>query len=272
MAIPTLNDNVDEELEAVSRALTNVGHTHVFRGTRPETRPEPEGDDSDKTEPERNISDKAEEGKDDSQQEVDVVEGHVVGLAEGCTVGDDNLAEMPDIVNFEDEAGEDGAKAFEHTRSLLIEYNPNDVRFWFTQLENEMITCDVKSQWLKRVVLVKNLPSKIQEDVKSLLILQKAEAPADLYKQIKTEILGIHAPTEENSYKKALSRVLVGLPSQLGQTLINDICKKNSQTHQLLLLQRRLHVVDLATSLECPQPCSEPRLQCHHLQSRISVS
>ena len=44
---------------------------------------------------------------------------------------------------------------------------------------------------------------------------------------IKTEILRIHAPTEENSYKKALSRVLVGLPSQLGQTLINDICKKS---------------------------------------------
>ena len=43
LAIPTLNDNVDEELTAVSRALENVGHTYTYRGTRPQTRPEPEG-------------------------------------------------------------------------------------------------------------------------------------------------------------------------------------------------------------------------------------
>ena len=45
LAVPTLNDNVDEELEAVSQQLLNVGHTHTFRGTRPlGARPEPEGD------------------------------------------------------------------------------------------------------------------------------------------------------------------------------------------------------------------------------------
>ena len=46
LAIPTLGDNVDEELETVSQVLSNVGHTHTFRGTKPSqgTRPEPEGD------------------------------------------------------------------------------------------------------------------------------------------------------------------------------------------------------------------------------------
>ena len=133
------------------------------------------------------------------------------------------------VVNFEDKNGNDRERTIEHTRSLKIEYNATDVAFWFTQLENEMITCHVKSQWLKRVVLVKNLPAKIQNDVKALLILQKAEAPADLYKQIKKEILRIHAPKQEDSFKKALSRVLVGLPSQLGQTLINDVCQKSTK-------------------------------------------
>ena len=134
---------------------------------------------------------------------------------------------MPDeVANFEDEAGTDGAKAIEYTRTLKIEYDPQNVKFWFIQLENEMFTCEVKSQWLKRCVLVKNLPPKIQADVMALLCLQKAEAPADLYKQIKNEILRIHAPKKEDTFKKALSRVLVGLPSQLGQTLINDICDK----------------------------------------------
>ena len=41
LAIPHLNDNVDEDLEAVSQALSNVGHTHTYRGTRPRVRPEP---------------------------------------------------------------------------------------------------------------------------------------------------------------------------------------------------------------------------------------
>ena len=43
LAVPTLNDNVDEELESVRQTLSNVGHTHTFRGTRPEVRPDPEG-------------------------------------------------------------------------------------------------------------------------------------------------------------------------------------------------------------------------------------
>ena len=43
LALPTLSDNVDEELNLVSNTLRNVGHSHTFRGTRPEVRPEPEG-------------------------------------------------------------------------------------------------------------------------------------------------------------------------------------------------------------------------------------
>ena len=45
LSIPTLGDNIDEELAAVSQTLNNVGHTHTFRGTRPTpgSRPEPEG-------------------------------------------------------------------------------------------------------------------------------------------------------------------------------------------------------------------------------------
>ena len=64
-------------------------------------------------------------------------------------------------------------------------------------------------------------------DVMSLLSIKKSSAPPDLYKKIKDEILRIHAPRKQDTYKKALSRVLTGLPSQLGQELINDICDKD---------------------------------------------
>ena len=156
-------------------------------------------------------------------EEEEVVQGHIQVAPElpVATMPEDDATVA---VNFEDEDAKDGVKAIDHTRTLKIEYDPSDVKFWFIQLENEMFTCEVKSQWLKRCVLVKNLPPKVQSDVKALLSLQKSEAPDDLYKQIKGEILHIHAPKKEDAFKRALSRVLTGLPSQLGQDLINDTC------------------------------------------------
>ena len=155
----------------------------------------------------------------------EVIEGFVQGNAQGEEVNMPDPA-VPAVVDFEDENEQDGEKALEYSRTLSMEYNPDEVEFWFTQLENEMYTCTIKSQWMKRVVLVKNLPPKIQADVKSLLILKQTQAPANIYKLVKTEILRLHAPKEEDTFKKALSRVLTGLPSQLGEQLVTDICKQ----------------------------------------------
>ena len=212
LAVPTLADNVDEELAAVSRTLNNVGHTHTFRGTRPTIRPEPEG---------------VEQVVADEVLEEHEVHLEVVGGGDGGAVCEGNEhVNMPDAVDFEDENGRDGDKAIEYSRTLKLEYNPENVEFWFTQLENEMFTCTIKSQWMKRCILVRNLPPKVQNDVMSLLNLKQTAAPDDIYKQIKNELLRIHAPKCEENFKKALQRVLVGLPSQLGQVLISDICDK----------------------------------------------
>ena len=202
LAIPQLNDNVDEELEKVSATLKNVGHTPLFRS----------------------------KFKDEPEEEV-VNEGLVVGEGEVGLKADDSLnmaneQNQNQAVDFEDENAADGEKAIEYSRTLKIDLDPAEIEFWFTQIENEMFTCGIKSQWMKRVVLVKNLPAKMQADVKSLLVLKQSAAPVDIYKKVKTELLRIHAPKEEETYKKALTRVLVGLPSQLGQVLISDVCNK----------------------------------------------
>ena len=42
----------------------------------------------------------------------------------------------------------------------------------------------------------------------------------------KNELVRIYAQKPADSYKKALSRQMTGLPSQLGHQIINDICKK----------------------------------------------
>ena len=89
-----------------------------------------------------------------------------------------------------------------------------------------MLMAGVNSQWLKKTVLQRNLPSKVKEDVKSLLSLPKTAAGNAIYHTIKQEILRIYAPKPSEAYKKALTRTMVGLPSQLGCQIINDICKK----------------------------------------------
>ena len=135
-------------------------------------------------------------------------------------------ATMPNVVDFDVENGLDGDKAQDHARAIKVEFDPNDVKFWFSQIENEMVMASIKSQWLKKSVLQRNLPNKQKEDVKAYLVLQQTEAGNSIYKDVKNEIIRIYAPKPQDSYAKALTRTMVGLPSQLGYQIVNDICKK----------------------------------------------
>ena len=135
LAVPQLNDNVDEDLEKVSQTLKNIGHTKLFKKSPPKF-----------------------------ESEEETVKGFIVGGPSNPKVEAGNTDNMPDDneveVDFEDENGADDDKALEFSRSLKLEYDPLEVAFYFIQLENEMFTCGVKSQWLKRSILVKNLPPK----------------------------------------------------------------------------------------------------------------
>ena len=141
----------------------------------------------------------------------------------------DNMPDPPAVVDFEVENGQDGDKAQDHARQIKVEFEANDIKFWFSQLENEMVMASIKSQWLKKSVLQRNLPNKQKEDVKSLLILTQTEAGTEIYLKIKRELIRIYAPKPADLYKKALTRQMVGLPSQLGNQIVSDICKKSSK-------------------------------------------
>ena len=155
------------------------------------------------------------------------MQGHIQGGPEpsGVAIMPDPPAVPP--VDFDVEDKDDGAKAQDNARLIRVEFEPNDIIFWFSQLEDEMLLGSVNSQWLKKSVLQRNLPNKQKEDVKALLVIPKSQAGNNIYKRIKNEIIRIYAPKEQDSYQKALQRTMVGLPSQLGQQIINDICKKN---------------------------------------------
>ena len=114
---------MDEDLEQLRQTLRNIGHTSLFRG---------EGDGS----------------------EVVIEEGLIVGAAAAAdTLQDNNLQAPEDIMAEEDfdvENKEDGEKAQDLARSIKIDFELNDVIFWFSQLEGEMTMATVNSQWLKK--------------------------------------------------------------------------------------------------------------------------
>ena len=134
--------------------------------------------------------------------------------------------EMPDVVNFDAEDKADGADAAVQARHIKVEFDPADVRFWFAQLEDEMTMAGVGRQWLKKTILQRNLPIKQKEDVKAYFTLQKDQAGDHIYLDIKNELIRIYAAKPCDSYRKALSRTMTGLPSQLGYQIVDDICKK----------------------------------------------
>ena len=164
LAIPQLNDNVDEELNAVRNTLANVGHTHTFRNTRPSLgiRPDPEGDDQPEQadHPEQAVQQDEAVGE-DAVGEAEVLEGQVVAPPENLKVGADNAGgdnedenggedDNANMVDFDQQNTDDGDKANELARSIRVEFNPVDVRFWFSELEAEMLTANINKQWLKK--------------------------------------------------------------------------------------------------------------------------
>ena len=157
-----------------------------------------------------------------------VEEGIVVGEAEEQEVSADNMPDpAPPAVDYDAENKIDGEKANDLARTIKIEFDPTDINFWFSQLEGEMLMANVNSQWLKKTVLQRNLPNKQKEDVKAYLTLPRGEAGNHIYLDVKTELVRIYAPKPQDSYQRALSRTMTGLPSQLGNQIITDICSKH---------------------------------------------
>ena len=129
------------------------------------------------------------------------------------------------VVDFYEENGEDGEKALESLGGIQCPFMKDDVVFWFGQFEAQLMVIKVKSQWVKRIALQRFLPADVKQEVKSLLVIPKAQAGDDIYKRIKAELMDLFGPKPEDAYIRAKNRVMTGKPSQLGKALINDICK-----------------------------------------------
>ena len=133
------------------------------------------------------------------------------------------------MVAFEDENGVDGENALGNALRQLekLEWNTDDLPFFFNRAEIRMKIANVKKNYTKFQVLSEIIPTKVQDQVKSLLRKGETDFPNnDAYKQLKTQILKIFGPRPEASMERAMSRVLSGTPSELARSLLNDVCKK----------------------------------------------
>ena len=136
---------------------------------------------------------------------------------------------MPEV-DFEDENGQDGEGALKDAcRSVdKLQWDPNDIKFFFQKFEIKVAAAGVKKQYTKFQVLIDCLPNNVQDEVKTMLTKKATEFPQnDSYRQLKTAILRIFGPKPHEAINRALSRTLVGKPSQLARALVNDICSKD---------------------------------------------
>ena len=159
LAIPTLSDNVDEELESVAQTLSNVGHSHTFRNTRPVIpRPDPEGGENPAQEvhplePEVINEDSVTCGASNDPEDIVVNEDFVTGGAEGGELENDNEGnqvedeEPPVIMVFETENGVDSADALEKSinRAERIQWDDDDLLFFFQQFEIKLAAVGAKN-------------------------------------------------------------------------------------------------------------------------------
>ena len=132
------------------------------------------------------------------------------------------VANMPDEqARFEDADTADDAEAWK--KEVKIKFNQGDVLYWFNTVEAQMKKFGINKQWSKKDAIVPLLPDEIVEECMPILRLSETDAP-NAYKLLKTEILSLYGPKEEDAFKKAMALRLTGKPSALGKKLIHIWC------------------------------------------------
>ena len=156
-------------------------------------------------------------------------EGHIQVGAQ-VVVGALPPQQLDRMVNFDEQtlaAGEvEDEKALDNCIRALrnLEFDENDLKFYFIQAELKMRQSVVKKNYTKFLVLTSILPKRVTDEVKSLLSKEENELGVTPYKTLKTKIFNIFGKPQNADFERAMARVLTGKPSQLCNAIINDLC------------------------------------------------
>ena len=138
----------------------------------------------------------------------------------------DNRVKM---VKFEDEDEKDATGAYGKAAAIKLTYTPNDLKFWFSQVERMMKFSEVKAQFTKLQVLTSLLPRDFLEEVKSEVSVDEDEATATCYKDVKKRVMELFGPQEDEDYYKACNLILVTTPSALCRKIIALLCEHRTK-------------------------------------------
>ena len=108
------------------------------------------------------------------------------------------------------------------------QYDPDDLKLWFSMVEDQLTMLGVSSQYLKRMALAKTLPSDVRKACAPLLRLSWDEAKADddkPYRKVKAFIVDTFGPKDEDLVSRMNHAQMTTKPSELGHQLIELICK-----------------------------------------------
>ena len=82
----------------------------------------------------------------------------------------------------------------------------------------------INMQWDKKNSIVPLLPDEVVQECKPILRLTEEEAGTSIYKDLKTEIMSLYGPRQEDIFKKASALKMTGKPSALGKQLVHVLC------------------------------------------------
>ena len=106
------------------------------------------------------------------------------------------------MTDFDVEDGTDAADVMSKISLLKLQYNQDDVKFWFKSFVNKLTFMGVMAQYTKHMILMDILPMDVINEVKQLANLTRSEADNKCYKTIKDRILEFFGPNEEDDYNK----------------------------------------------------------------------
>ena len=107
-------------------------------------------------------------------------------------------------------------------KELKLKFN-QEVEYWFNSVEAQMTSYGINKQWDKKNSILPMLPEDLIEELMPLLRLKQAEAGM-IYKAVKTEILQLYGPKDEDAFSKAIALRLTDRPSALAKKLIHILC------------------------------------------------
>ena len=90
-------------------------------------------------------------------------------------------------------------------KEIKVKFDAQDICYWFNTVESQMKKFGINKQWSKKGAIASLLPDEVTEECKPILRLSEDEAGTHVYRTLKTEILDLYGPRDEDAFKKAIA-------------------------------------------------------------------